>query len=489
MYEVSLVFSLFSFIFVLIIFSQSKLLSAFHPITYYLLFHGFIFVFRPIVVFFGEYDFIYRIFRFQPSISDKITVICASNIGFLVFVYACWRAGNIPMKFKFDRLADGERKRLRPLFIWVAAICVPIGAYSLALTWNSAVTTGSAYSGMVIDATSGHAINTENTGYVVEAQLMLATCGALIAWLLRFRLLAVLPLVLFVVFRAGIGGRGPFITALGSVGLLYLYEHRLRFPNLRILFALPIIVLFFNLVGDDRGASIRRLVANDVSSTTFGANRDRERFLEGMDFANMEYFEYLVYVIPQRSGTYGYFNDVLQVFTEPVPRAIWPDKPAGAPFSRIKFFEYGNPVTMSFSLPGEGWYSLGWIGVIIWSGFCGWALGWIYRRFVNGAQSAFQTAAYMVFIPTLTLAFRDGQLVTVFRQALFFLMPVFVWWCFARLIGVPKLAKVRMLNARRLRDLKDDKLPRTLKSNDRNLPSAVARRRLALARTKLEQQS
>ena len=488
MYEVALTFSVLTFIIVLVFFAQSKLLSAFHPITYYLLFHGFIFVFRPIVAYFRDYDMIYRIFRFQPSISDKITVICASNIGFLVFVYACWRAGNTPMKFKIDSLADTERKRLSPLFIWVIAICVPIGAYSLALTWDAAVTTGSAYSGMVIDATSGHSINTENTGYVVEAQLMLATCGALIAWLLRFRLLAVMPLVLFVAFRAGIGGRGPFVAALGSVGLLYLYEHRLRFPNFRVLVALPIIVMFFNTVGDDRGASIRRLVADDVSSSTFGANRDRERFLEGMDFANMEYFEYLVYVIPQRSGTYGYFNDVLQVFTEPVPRAIWPDKPAGAPFSRIKFFEYGNPITMSFSLPGEGWYSLGWIGVIIWSGVCGWALGWIYRRFVNGAQSAFQTATYMVFIPTLTLAFRDGQLVTVFRQSLFFFMPIFLWWRIARLIGVPTLAKARMINARRERDMKDGKLPRSLQPNDHNLPAAVARRRLALAKVKLEQQ-
>ena len=393
------------------------------------------------------------------------------------------------MKFKIDRLVKIERNSLFPIFTIVAAICIPIGAYSLAMTWDSAITTGSAYSGMVRDATSGHSINTENTGYVVEAQLMLATCGALIAWLFRFRLLAVLPLVLFIVFRAGIGGRGPFVAALGSVGLLYLYEYRLRFPNLRVLIALPIIVMLFNTVGDDRGASIRRLLANDVSSSTFGANRDHERFLEGMDFANMEYFEYLVYVIPQRSGTYGYFNDVLQIFTEPVPRAIWPDKPVGAPFSRIRFFQYGNPVTMSFSLPGEGWYSLGWIGVILWSGFCGTALGWIYRRFVNGAQGTFQTAAYMVFIPTLTLAFRDGQLVTVFRQGLFFLMPIFLWWRLARLVGVPTLAKLRMIDARRQQAHKDDKLPRGLSQNFSNLPAAVARRRLALAKTELEQQS
>ena len=485
MYEAALALSVLCFVLVAGYFVRSPTFSLFHPLTFYSVFHGFVFVFRPIVARINDFNLVYRGYQFTPSPSDKLTVILASNLGFLAFAFFCLVSGNVAMRFKQDGFAAAERNRLKPLLSWVLAICVPIGLYSLSKMWNLATTTGSGYEAMIRDAGTGYYLNTQDNGYLVEAQLMLASCGALVAWVYRFRLLAVLPLIGFVIFRAGTGGRGPFVTALVTVGLLYLYEHRRRFPSIGVIGLLVAVVLAFNTVGDDRGAAIRRAIGNDSGSQTFAGTRANERFLEGMDFANLEYFEYLVYTIPQRTHTYGYFLDALQVFTEPVPRVLWKNKPVGAPFNRIFLLDYGRAIGMTRSLPGEGWYSLGWLGVVIWCGLWGYTLGWIYRRFVEGPQSTFKTAAYMIFIPILIVAFRDGQLVTVFRQGLFYLAPVVLWFYFAKYLGVPSAALVRAAAARRLRRSagSEPEAAPPLAAQDRasaTLPPAVQRRRAAL---------
>ena len=483
MYEAALAFSALCLVLVAFWFRRSPAFSTFHPLTFYLLFHGFIFVIRPIIAWLNDFQLVYRSYGFTPSASDKLTVILASNLGFIVFSLCCLHAGNVAMTFREDRVVRAERERLKPLLLWVLAICVPIGLYSLAKVWNGAATTGLGYESMVLDKGTGVFTNTKNNGYLMEAQLMLASCGALLAWIFRFRLLAILPLAGFVLFRAGTGGRGPFVTALVTVGLLYLYEHRRRFPTLPVIAVLIGAVTLFNTVGNDRGAAIRRSIGTESSSTVFYESRANERFLEGMDFANLEYFEYLVYTIPQRTGRYGYFIDTLQLFTEPVPRILWLSKPVGAPFNQIFLLDYGNAIGMTRSLPGQGWYSLGWLGVIIWCALWGWVLGKIYRRFVLGSQGTFQVAAYMIFLPVLIVAFRDGTVVTVFRQGLFFLGPVALWLIFARSIGVPSAGSVRSAAARIAGrgDSSSLPLPSAIRGRDRSLPAAVQRRRAALA--------
>lgn len=488
MYEVALALSVLTFAAVVLAFVRSGAFSAFHPLTFYCLFHGFVFVFRPIVAYFSDFSYVYIAYRFFPSEADKLTVILASNLGFVCFAVASLRSGGIPMQFKWDHFADLERDRLKSVFFWIAAICAPIGAYSLATVWTSAASTGIGYEGMVRDAGTGIYINTTGNGYLLEAQLMLATCGAMFAWLFRFKLIALLPLLLFVVFRAGTGGRGPFVTALVAVGLLYLYEQRRRIPTIRAMGMGLALVLAFTTVGDDRGSAIRRAITGDSQSEVFGITREGERFLEGMDFANMEYFEYIVYAVPQRSGTFSYFNDVLQVFTEPIPRVLWPGKPIGAPFTRVRLFDYGNPIGMTKSLPGQGWFSLGWLGVISWCSLWGWVLGWVYRRFVEGPQNSIMTAAYMMFLPIMIIAYRDGEIVTVLRQGLFFIGPLVLWHLFARGLAIPTAQQLRSTLQRKWNQRLGAGTASPMQAANKldSLPPAVQRRRLALMRGKTE---
>lgn len=480
MYLVVLIASLMIFCGVTAVYLRSGYFSVFHPFTLYLLFHGVVFVIRPMLSVWLEYEILYRAFRFTPTLSDKITVIVAANLGFLAFGFFCFRQGNVPMRFKQDAQGMDERRRLGRYFPWVFAVCFPLGMWSLLTLYGQAANYEVA-ADMGRDAATGVMFNTNTNGYFVEAQLMLATLGAISAWLFRFRLVAIAPLLLFVVLRAGTGGRGPFVTALVSTALLYLYERRQRFPDLKALTLASALVISFVGIGSDRGQSLRAVFGAETDIRLSGTYN--LKFGEGMDLANLEFFEYIVYVVPQRSQTYGYFNDVLQVFTEPIPRVLWKNKPFGAPFERISLFDYGNPNGMTRSLPGNGWYAFGWLGVVIWCGLCGYLLGLIYRRFVESDQSTFKIAAYLMFLPILIVAYRDGQIVTVFRQGIFFFTPIVLWMLVARYFRVPLARDLRRLAAWR-RSSADPGAPgpaQAVTAADLRLPPAVRRRRQLLA--------
>jgi hypothetical protein len=100
MYEIALIFSVACFCVVGAYYLRSPQCSVFHPLTIYMLFHGLVFVIRPILSTLLGYEQIYRAYQFTPSPSDKLIVILASNLGFLTFALAALRFGNPAMRFK-----------------------------------------------------------------------------------------------------------------------------------------------------------------------------------------------------------------------------------------------------------------------------------------------------------------------------------------------------------------------------------------------------
>lgn len=481
MYEAILALAVVCFLAVSVYYWRSPAFSVFHPLTFYLGFHGLLFVVRPILAWTRNYDGLYRVYQFTPSMSDKITVIAAATLGMLCFAFFSLRAGNSPMRFAEGGAMHEERRQLSQIFVWVLAICAPPATYSL---YRSYAPDGN-LSSTILDRGTGVFINTTQSGYITDLQLLLVSLSVLIIWLGRFRWWSFLPLVAFIMLRAGTGGRGPFVAAAVSAGLLYLYEKRIRYPGLGVVLATIAVFAGFSAVGSDRGASIRQALGIEEQSF-YATNSERaDRFLESMDFGNMEFFEYIVYVVPQRSGTYDYFLDNLQIFTEPVPRILWPGKPIGAPIKRFELFDYGYPIGMTRSLPGEGWHALGWLGVLIWCGLWGHVLGRIYTRFVSGEQSTFKIAAYMIFLPTLVIGLRDGLLLTMVRQVGAYLAPVVLWYIAARLFGVPSIVQFQAaMRHRREQGRIGPTGDEAAGALPEDLPPAVRRRRLALAKAK-----
>jgi oligosaccharide repeat unit polymerase len=483
MYEASLAIALICFIFTCGFYWRSPAFSVFHPLTFYLAFHGILFVFRPILAWARGYDGLYQVYQFYPSVSDKVTVILAATLGLVAFAFFSLRAGSEPMRFGNENAKRSERGLLGRPFLFVLMICGPLALYSLTKSFGAS----SNFEGLSLDRTTGVTINTQNIGYIMDLQLMAVPLCVIFIWMCRFRLYSAIPLALFIMLSASTGSRGPSVAAAVSAGMFYLYEKRIRYPGMRVVLGAVLVLAVFGAVGADRGEGIRRAIGLQEGEAQNTVSNDR--FMEGMDFANMEYFEYLVYVIPQRSGTYDYFLDNVQVLTEPIPRVLWSGKPVGEPFRRIWLFDYGFPIGMTRSLPGEGWYALGWLGVLIWCGLWGHVLGRIYSRFVAGRQSTFSTAAYMIFLPTLVVGLRDGLLLTLVRQTGVYLTPVVLWYWLARYMGVPMAGRLdaKIRNAARTmlaRRAPANGAPLRIEDPDlAKLPPAVRRRRLALGAT------
>lgn len=421
--------------------------SAFHPASFYLFFHFLIFVFRPFFVWYRDYGFIYKVYQFNPSMDDKITVQLASMLGLVCFVLLSIKFGDAPPRFPQDRIHEAERKEMIRPYLFVAAVFVPLGVISILANWGVRANDANT---MVMDAATGHSINTTGNGYFDNLQLFLAPLSVMCVWLYRFRWWSFLPLLAFVVLRAGTGGRWAFVMACATVGLLFLYQNRQRWPNLRATAIGAAGLVLFQLVGADRGASIRRLFVEDNSyEGTFGDRQEGLQFLEGMDFGNLEFFEYIVYAVPQRTGTYGYFLDNLQLLTQPIPRVLWEGKPIGPPIQLFSLFDYGFPIGMTYSLPGNGWMQLGYLGVAIWCALFGWLFGVIYNRFQRSEHGNPAVLAYLLFIPISVQFFRDGLLLSLVQFSAFFVVPVWMVVRFAKLAAVPLADDLRMQAFRR----------------------------------------
>lgn len=431
MYELAMLLNTLVWLAMVVYFVTRPGASIFHPLTFYLAFHFLVFVARAPLVYYRGYDFIYKAYQFNPTIEEKTKALLAATLGLVAFGITILNVGKSPMVFR--RTEEDEKKRARmivPLLI-TAAIVAPLGLYSLYLSWQSDV---SGTSNMIMDAATKIAINTSSSGYIYESRLMLGPVGVAFAWLFRFRWFSFLPLVAFIFLASGTGTRGPFVLALVAVFLIWLYEQRLRWPNWRVVGPGIVAILLFSAVGLDRGAAVRQILFEDTAVRN--SYTEEMRFLEGMDFGNLQYLEYLVYAVPHRTGTYSYFVENLQLFTEPIPRALWPGKPVGQPIRFYSLFDYGYPIGMTNSVPGAGYQALGFLGVILWASMFGYIWGRIYEAFVARHQSNIKVLGFMIFLPLSMLAFRDGTLLSIARFGMFLVFPVLLLWFLSR-TGTP----------------------------------------------------
>jgi len=489
MYPLSLFISAVSFVLAAIYFVRKPSFNIFHPVSVYMAFQLLIFVVRPIVGYYLGYDAMYRGFQFTPSESNRVTVILASNAGFLMFVAGALYTGNVPMRFNQTAADMAERRNLRAAFLWVWVLLGPLALYSVLAS------VGQVDTGLALDRSTGVAYNTTTSGYATDAQIMFISLTCVLAWIYRFRLLALLPLISYCLYRATTGYRVMMILAIFMALLLYAFDRKIARPNWRILMVIGLSISAFVYIGADRGQGVREALG--IAEEQVSRSESDAKFMESMDFANMEFFEYLVWVIPEKSGTYDYFLDNFQIFTEPVPRTFWTGKPMGEPFRRIWLMEYGTPFGMTRSLPGEGWYAFGWPGVIFWCGIWGLSLGWVYRKFAQGPKTTLRVVTYLSFEITLIPFYRDGQLLTFVRLVGPVLLPCGAWLLFAKWSGVEWSRQIARragrlgLPGRKGPDLAAVTAPgrnpdgpdsAAKRGAARRLPPAVLRRQIALAR-------
>lgn len=442
MYLALLCLSGFIFVVVCLYYARSPAFSFFHPLTIYLAFHGLVFVFRPMLSWYYGFTAIYDLYEFSPDAYAKNMALIVANVGLVSFAATSLYFGNIAFENKFDALTEREAISLaRPLTI-VSLLLLPLIAYSTYLLWQARATNMAGYR---FDAATGATVNVDGVGYIQGAQALAVALVSIFAWVGRFRPWTLVPAALFVLFRGGSGGRGPIIAMLLCFCCFYLYTKRRKFPDLRVLMMVTAGIMLFNFVGADRGHRIRALFTDDPEAYVW--NERPLAPMEGMDAGNLEFLEYLTDKVPRDTGTYEYFLDNLQIFTEPVPRALWKNKPIGSPVRLFSLFDYGYPIGMTRSLPGEGWMQFGLLGVAAWCALWGAILGRIYTAYVNSPQTVLQTSLYFCLLAMLTVFYRDGMLLTLLKQILFYLFPALLWHWLAKIMDVPRRDDFRRMAA------------------------------------------
>jgi len=409
-------------------FALSRRASLFHPLSFYLLFHFIVFVLRPFMVHYLEFDGRWRYMGYFPSDAEFVHTLLVSSVALSIFALCCWYFGrtNVPPMLAYARFPEFGRRE-RKAFFWTLVLLGPVALYSLLFAAQDVGVHDVGDIQMTQDLATGITIYVNTTGYVVDAQTMFGTLAVLTMWRFRFAAWTWLPVIFFVLYRGFLGGgRWPMITIMLTILLIYLYRNRQRWFRWRYLAVFLPLFVFFQNIGWDRNyfrdmiEGGQRIVHQVDDERTWLQKQDNP------DFANFEFLAFILNVVPERSGTYTYFTQYLQIFTEPIPRILWSEKPVGPPVQLVNLNSYGNFVGLTNSLAGDGWLSFGWSGVVVTMGLVGMVLGWLHRRFWANLSNPSVVVTYCTFVPLTILWFRDGGIMIV-KTALFALLPIFVW--------------------------------------------------------------
>lgn len=427
MFEIALLLQATLWIVVFLVFLRNKSSSIFHPLFFYLVFHGLVFVARPIL---GEVLSLHQVadyMYFYPDDSDKIRALVVSSVALVVFAIFAMRSGSATPAFA-DRVTM-RPTRSESIALWLTwAVLAPLAIYSAVFAIGGAGFEGTGR--VQMERVEGIAAYTNTTGYLVDASQMLMPLVLLPILFAKRRWIAYLPATAFIGYRVFMGwGRWTIVDLVIVIFLAQLWLRRHKWPNRRAFATwaviIPAVFFVFAALGDNR----------DLARSYFGDIGTDQQVLDGrswlekldnLDFANYDYLTFVVSVVPKSTLSYTYGTQYLQLFTEPIPRIWWPAKPYGPP---IKFFDlndYANFIGLTVSLPGDGWMSGGWIGVVLTMALAGWLLGKLHRWFWRNQASKAKAILYLITIAVSSQLFRDGG-ISIFKFMLFTSVPIVFW--------------------------------------------------------------
>lgn len=438
MIETALIAQLLVVVLVAAVFLSSGTASMFHPLTFYLVFHTLVFVVRPLLVHGFGIDNAWLFMGYWPSASEFVRTLTVSSVALIAFAIACGAAGNVKPdlgrapSFSFDRTDIVA-------FTITLLLLAPLALYSAVLREGGADFDGTGDLQMERDPLTGQPVYVNTTGYIAEAHSMGLPLTLGIIWVSRFHPLSFLPFIAFVSYRAYLGwGRWAIIMGVVGMVLLVLYHTRTKWFRWWQLAIGAVVLFLFHTLGNNRDF-IRSVVAGEESpwgifhAVRGGADTVIDS-LANQDIANFDFLAFILWAVPERSGTYTWFTQYLQLFTEPIPRMLWPDKPIGAPIKLVSLHDHGNFANLTTSLAGDGWMSGGWIGMIVTMAAVGLILGLLHRWFwTSGYRSRHAVLFYCAFLPLSLQWFRDGN-ITIVKFGFFSLLPILLWIALTKIL-------------------------------------------------------
>ena len=421
MLDLALIGQVLLWLLVILAFAMSGQASLYHPLTIYLGFHALVFIIRPMLVHWFGFDAMWHYIGFEPSDDNFLRGLEVSSIALLAFAASCLACGWCITKFPQQPPEPFTRKEVIALLITTVLLSQLITRSIL--TGFSGGATG--------ERVGGTYILTGASGYTVEAQYMI---GPLIcAWLAvtRFRWEMLVLVAAYLVYRSyGGWSRWTILLSFLAISLIYAWQRRIKWPPTRVvLCAVPVLVIF-NVLGHNRDFVQDFLrgeaTVNSVSRPGITPIEKLRGKYDGPDFANFDFLTFVTAVVPDRTGTFTYGSQYLQLFTEPIPRKLWTGKPIGAPVALFSLNNYGNFTGMTVTVAGDGWMSGGWIGLIITLSIIGAALGRLHRRFWKLANENLASVFYLVGLAMVPQWYRDGG-ISVAKFLFWNLAPLILW--------------------------------------------------------------
>jgi oligosaccharide repeat unit polymerase len=200
-------------------------------------------------------------------------------------------------------------------------------------------------------------------GIVLLPLQLSATCS-------RRRVLPITAAILASLVLLGGGQRGPFITAVSAAGLVWLKTgKKRRRQRSAVMLGALVLLLISGFVGVTRAAAgSREVTVGNVMGEPFGAGNNLFLPVAGLAMTVPAEIPYL------------HGDSYLQVFVLPIPRALWPTKPADDITTIVTRFDSENS-GLAFPAFGEGYANFGFIGVALSGVLLGGAAELLHRRF------------------------------------------------------------------------------------------------------------
>lgn len=405
--------------------------GVFNPLFWVLVFHGVVFVLKPALNVIFDFGFAYIYMGFFPTDAAKIKSLLVADIWF-VTTY-------ILMLDSFKRKLPTLDYSVSPSDRYVAKLVIllflPLALYSTLITFGGVAIDGSSGS-IVMERVDGIAINVDSVGYVNDAKSLLVGIVILSLAVWKPNKWNVALTALFFILRLYEGwGRWAIVFTIFSLALFFLYKHKRKGLKISWIFWLIPMFMAFTGLSDNRDMFKEALGNHEEKPVVNYTLVETNRF-DTLDFANFEYLTFIVNIIPERTGSYTYGTQYLQLLTEPIPRKFWPGKPVGAPVKFFNINNYGNFIGLTYSMPGDFWASGGFIGVFILSILFGSFLSKVHLWFINKDGDIKVTVLYLIFLPLLLQWMRDGGIVSIMKFFLFTMLPIITWRFLSSIKGV-----------------------------------------------------
>lgn len=422
--------SYFFILVVIFVALMDKNISIFSPVAWYFAFHLLVFVIKPIVFYLGDFSYIYTYIGYFPADEDKTKALFITDIALVSFLIGFYIRG-LPSNINATvwDFSFFHSKRSVDAFKYMALFVIPLIIISLIKTGGGFSYDGS--TGHEMELVNGISINVNTTGYLTELKNMMTPFFFLLFVVFGRAKWVVYILAAYVVYRLYLGWeRIHIVVLLLSVLLFNLMKINGKWFKFRIVVIALVLLPMFSFLGENRDY----IKSFFDSSVVIEVDDDRSFLekLDNLDFANFEYLTYIVSVVPELSNTYSYWTQYLQIFTEPIPRIVWKDKPIGMPISLVNLNDWGNFLGLTKSIVGDSWISFGYLGVFINLFLIGFLLRKLFdSNFVFGSNIS--KVGWLTIIPFSIQLFRDGGIISISKFLLFAMLPLLVWLLFYKL--------------------------------------------------------